>query len=67
MWRTNEETGNSTRIPLPPLKPEGGTEPSRIRKKLKQLRWANNGASLAESEDVSEEILARMQCYGLLP
>jgi hypothetical protein len=67
MWRTNEQTGNTTLIPLPPLRPLGGTEPSKIRKRLKQLRWVNNADSLTDSPDVSQEILARLRCHGVLP
>jgi hypothetical protein len=67
MWRTNEQTGNTTLIPLPPLNPSGGNERSGIRKKFKQLRWTNSGDSLTTSEDMSQEILARMRCYGVLP
>lgn len=67
MWRMNEHNGTTAMVPLPPLEPLQVAEPSKARKRSKQLRWVNDKTLLGGQDDLSRELEARLRVNGLLP
>ena len=66
MWKIDVETDTTVPFPLPSLEPFELKEPSKPRKKSKQLRWLNHRIDLTDSDDLHKEIEERLRCAGLI-